>query len=126
MVDEGKAGYAMIRYGGDCFVTERTTTDQRLCFARGRTYGVGQTLTGNKPTEHSARLWGQQLRILATAENLSKYADGTYQNEQAILDLFERAFTAEIDGALNKHLGLLQTRSKAAKKRGRRNAGSCV
>lgn len=32
------------------------------------------------------------------------------------LDLLERAFAAEIDGAMNKHLGLLQTRSKAAKK----------
>jgi len=36
-------------------------------------------------------------------------------NKQS-LDLLERAFAAEIDGAMNKHLGLLQTRSKAAKK----------
>ena len=36
-------------------------------------------------------------------------------NKQS-LDMLERAFAAEIDGALNKHLGLLQTRSKAAKK----------
>ena len=75
-----KAGYAIDSvWWPDCFVTGKIDNNRpEIVLCADGLMAWGNCMAGNKPTEHFGEVMvqiGQQLGILATAENLSKYAD---------------------------------------------------